>query len=165
MLPTDLAGVPIFRLLHVAAAVLLVVGIAGRDLNLRRAARSSAITRTVQLVARAGRFEALMVRPGSLIVLGAGLALMWLQGRPFIAPGGYWLTVSILLYLSSIPIIAFVFVPRGRRFEAALREAEARGAPTAELAESFADPAVAFARRFEIVALVIVVALMIAKPF
>lgn len=153
------------RLVHVASALLLVGGIVGRDLALGRAGRSTELPVVTALVGVAGRFEAFMVRPGSMLILAAGVAAMIAQGRPLIAPGGWWLTISIALFLTSIPLIAFVFLPRGRRFEAALAEAMTAGVPTPALAAAFADPVVAAARRFELAAISIVVYLMVVKPF
>lgn len=153
------------RLLHVLTAVALVVGIVGRDLALRRASRRPDMACITRLVAAAGRFERLLVRPGSLLVLLAGVATMWAQGRPLVAPGSYWLTISIALFLTSIPLVAFVFMPRGRIFEAALAGAVAAGRRTPELGAAFADRAVTAARRFEALALALVVALMVTRPF
>jgi hypothetical protein len=58
-----------------------------------------------------------------------------------------------------------IFVPRGRIFEAEMAAARAAGAVTPGLREAFADGAVALARRYELAALALIVALMVLKPF
>ncbi len=63
------------------------------------------------------------------IVLVLGMATAIAQGRPFLGPfqGAPvdWLFVSIVIYLSVIPVIPLVFLPRGKVFAAALEEATA----------------------------------------
>jgi hypothetical protein len=129
------------------------------------ASRQREIDAVSDLVRLAGRFEAVFVRPGSFVVALAGVAMMVAQGRPLVAPGSYWLALSIALFLTSIPMIAFVFIPRGRRFEAALAESQRVGAPTPRLAAAFGDRAVAMARRFELAVIAAIAFLMILKPF
>ena len=58
-----------------------------------------------------------------------------------------------------------IFIPRGRRFEAALAEAQRTGTITAELRSAFADPAVRLARNGEVLGIGVIVALMVLKPF
>ena len=75
------------------------------------------------------------------------------------------MVLSVILLLSPLPLVPLVFLPRGRVFEAALADARRQGVMTPELRAAFADPAVAFARRFEIATVAIVVVLMVTKPF
>ena len=50
-----------------------------------------------------------------LLVLIFALTLaMWAQDRPLFADGGYWLLVSLVLYLSIMPLVPLIFLPRGR---------------------------------------------------
>jgi hypothetical protein len=58
-----------------------------------------------------------------------------------------------------------VFLPRGRVFDAALEDATAQGAVTDRLRAAFRDPVVFAAHVYELAAMVVVLALMIAKPF
>jgi hypothetical protein len=61
--------------------------------------------------------------------------------------------------------VPLVFLPRGRRFEAALEESRQRGAPSDTLRAAFDDRAVAAARAYEAVVVVVVIVLMVTKPF
>jgi uncharacterized membrane protein len=91
------------------------------------------------------------------------------QGRPFLGPlqGAPvdWLFVSIVIYLSIIPVIPLVFLPRGKVFAVALAEATAAGRVTEALTAGFRDRVVLAAHIYEIAAIVVVFVLMITKPF
>ena len=82
-----------------------------------------------------------------MAVLVLGLLAMWAGDVP-LTGDGWWLLVALLLFLSMIPLVPLVFLPRGRVFEAALEDARERGEVTPELRTAFRDPAVAFARRY-----------------
>jgi hypothetical protein len=105
------------------------------------------------------------VIPGSVAVLVAGLLTMWAQGRSLFPPDGKWLGVSLILFLSAIPLVPLIFVPSGKRFEAAFEDAKARGEITPELRAAYSDPKVAFARIYELGMVTTVIVLMVTKPF
>jgi hypothetical protein len=158
----------ILNLLHVLIAFLLVSGIVGRGVALRQAARAGGIGAVEALMRLAGRFEA-MVRAPSIIVLVLGLLVAWRGGWPILGflQGGSvnWILASLVLYLTLVPLIVFVFLPRGRIFEQALQDALRLGRVTPALTAAFADPVVAAAHAWELIALGLIVVLMVAKPF
>jgi hypothetical protein len=115
-----------------------------------------------------GRFERqVMIVPFFVLILGIATAVA--QGRPFLGPlqGAPvdWLFASLIVFLSPLPLIPLVFLPRGKAFEAALLDAEAQGAVTDRLRSAFRDPVVFAAHVYELGATVVVLILMIAKPF
>jgi hypothetical protein len=71
---------------------------------------------------------------------------------------------SVVLLFSPLRLVPLVFLPRGRIFEAEMAEARQRGTVTPGLRAAFADPMVAFARRYEVVTVSVVVGLMVLKP-
>ncbi len=152
-------------LLHVAVAFWFVAGLLGRDLTLLRARSSGRVASVDELVGLAGRFERLMVIPGSLAVLALGLLAAWAEGRPLAGAGNGWLLVSLLLYVALLAMVPLVFVPRRRVFERALADARGRDAVTPALSSALRDPVVAAARAVELVAVAAVIALMVVKPF
>jgi uncharacterized membrane protein len=152
-------------LLHVAVAFAFVAGIIGRDLTLHKARTTGDVNIAGALVELAGRFERILVKPGSFAVLVAGLWAAFARHDSFTDSGSRWLLVSLILYVSSIPFIPLVFIPRGRVFEQALEQAKERGEVTPELSAAFHDPAVAFARNYELVMIAAIVVLMVTKPF
>jgi hypothetical protein len=155
----------VWKLLHVLGAFALVTGLVGRTVTIAEARRAIDIGRVEALANAAGRFERLMVQPGSFIVLALGLITMWAQGRSPVGDGNWWLLISLLLYLGVAALVPLVFLPRGKRFDAALRAAIADGAITPELNAAFHDPAVQGARIAELAGIVVVITLMVLQPF
>jgi hypothetical protein len=153
------------KLLHVVVAFWFVAGLIGRTVVIRQAARSPDVPAVAGLMGLAGRFEKLMVIPGSFAVLVAGLLTTWAQHRPWFEHGAYWLVTSLAAYVALIALVPLVFLPRGRVFEAALQDARARGMVTPELGAAFQDRAVWLARTTEGAVVAFIVALMVLKPF
>jgi hypothetical protein len=75
------------------------------------------------------------------------------------------LFVSLVLFVSIIPIIPLIFLPKGRVFAAALDEATAAGTVTDRLRLAFHDRTVFMAHVYELVVVTVVFVLMVAKPF
>jgi hypothetical protein len=124
---------------------------------------------TMQTLTRAARpFERIVI-VGSALVLVLGVAAAIAQGRPILGPlqGARveWLFVSLILFLSVLPLVRLVFLPRGRVFDATMEDAVARGEVTGELARAWRDPVVRTAHVYELVVVSVVFVLMVAKPF
>ena len=152
------------KLLHVGIAFAFISGLMGRWVLMRLAARASDPESAYTLASAAAPFEQLVIRGGPAILL-AGLATAWAQGYPWLGLTTGWMVLSVILLLSPLPLVPLVFLPRGRVFEEAMADARRQALMTPELRAAFADPAVAFARRFEIATVAIVVVLMVTKPF
>ncbi len=159
----------VIKLLHVLSAMWLVSGLLGRRLAVGQAAQATNIHTLSDLVKLGGQFEQRMVIPGSSAVFLLGLATAWLQGWPMLGflqgANSNWLLVAILLFLTLIPIIVFVFVPRGRIFDRALEKALAQEQVTPELSAAFADRPVYVAHVYELVIMAVIIILMVTKPF
>src|SRR5689334_62227 len=108
----------IFRLLHIMTSIWFISGLLGRGLTFRQAGQASDLRAASALMRASERFERLMVRPGSLVVLLLGLLTAWLQGQPVLGflqgATTNWLLVSLLLSFSIVPIIILVLIPRGK---------------------------------------------------
>jgi hypothetical protein len=158
----------ILKVLHALAGMAFLSGLIGRWIILGHAARAVDIATLRTSLALSGRFERMVV-VGSGVVLILGVATAIAQGRPFLGPlqGASidWLFVSVLLYVSAIPLVPLVFLPKGRAFELALTGATERGAITEELRAAFADPVTRAAHRYELGAMLVIFVLMVAKPF
>jgi uncharacterized membrane protein len=157
------------KFLHILAAFWLVIGIIGRGVVQYKAAQSQDIQAVRALLTVSTVFERGMVIPASTAVLLAGLVTAWAQGWPILGflQGGTsnWVLVSLLLFLSMMPIIPFVFLPRGKVFEREFTAAVEQGQVTPELTAAFHDPAVRAGHIYEIAAIVVIIALMVLKPF
>lgn len=114
-------------------------------------------------------FERTLVRPVSFVVLLTGLAAAWWRGWPILGvlqgARENWVLVSLLVYLTIVPLIVFVFLPRGRVFRAALNVAIDAGHVTAELRGALRDPVVHWARVYEGAMVLVLTALMVLQPF
>jgi hypothetical protein len=154
---------------HVLTVFWLVVGIVARDVCWWHAARAADLPALRSIASIASFFDRRAVQPGSFVVLLTGLAAAGMRGHNIFAfvrgEGPAWPFTALLIYLSIIPLIAFVFLPRGRMYRAALADAESRGEVTPRLRASIEDPAVVAARGYEFVMIVVLVYLMVAKPF
>lgn len=155
--------------IHVLFVFWLVSGIIGRGVALAQARRTQDLAELRTLVAVAHVFEMRFVRSATFAVLIAGLIAAWARGWPILGflQGGQanWVLASLVIYLSIIPVIVFVFVPRGRVFRQALDAAVAEGRVTPALRIALSDPAVAAARVYEQVMIVVLTLLMVLKPF
>lgn len=157
------------KFLHVAAAFWMTAGLIGRWVAQQQAARSKSVEQVLALMPAASVFERVMVIPGSLAVLLMGLFTAWAQGWPILGflQGGStnWVLVSLVLFLSLIPVIPLVFVPRGKIFDAALEEAVRENRVTPELQAAFNDPTVRAWHIYELAVMGVIIALMVLKPF
>lgn len=155
----------LFVLLHIAAAFWFVAGLLGRGITIARARSAGEVELTAHLMDLAGRFERLMVIPGSMAVVLLGLLAAWWGDVPFTGDGNWWLLTSLLLFVAIGLLVPTVFLPRGKVFERAFEDARARGKITAELRAALDDPAVRNARWTELIVVAVILTLMVTKPF
>jgi hypothetical protein len=158
----------VLKVVHAVLGVWIIAALVGRWSTLRQAARSEDVGAVHTLLGLSDRFEWMVIRiPPVVLLLGVATAIA--QGRPFLGPiqGAPvdWLLVSILVFLSVLPLVPLVFLPRGRVFAAVLADADAAGAVTPALTAAFDDRVVFVAHVYEFVAIVTVFVLMITKPF
>jgi uncharacterized membrane protein len=157
------------KLLHVVGAFLLVAGLIGRELAREQARHTDNIAIFTNLSQLAGQFERTLVIPSSTVILIFGLLVTWQRGWPLLGflqgASQNWLLVSLLLFLTQFPLVVFIFIPRGKIFERVLADAQARGQVTPELRASLNDPVVHRAHVFEAVAVILIIYLMVMKPF
>jgi hypothetical protein len=158
----------LLRLAHALIGILFFGGLIGRWIVLGLAERAETVASIRTLTRAAAPFERIVIVGGGvMVVLGVLTAIA--QGRPFLGPlqGAPvdWLFVSMVLLLTIQPLVPLVFLPKGRVFEAALDDATARDVLTPSLRAAFRDPVVRGAHAYELAAVTVVLALMIAKPF
>lgn len=152
-----------WKALHVLAAFWFVAGLVGRGVTIAQVRRETDLGRVESLMAVTDRFEKWMVRPGSGAVLLLGLVTMVAQDRSLLHEA--WLLVSLVLYVVLFALVPTVFLPRGKRYDAALEDARPGGTVTPALAEALRDPMVALGRRLELAVVVVIIILMVTKPF
>jgi hypothetical protein len=149
--------------LHVLSVFALVAGMFGRTFAGRQAARETDVKLLASQVALANRFEARMLRPGSWLVLITGFAIAGRAHIPIL--GTRWLLISIITYLTIIPLIVLVFVPRAKALQTVLAQAATEGRVTPGLRAAVNDPVINAARVYELFLVAFITFLMVVKPF
>ena len=158
----------ILSVVHALVGVWFMGALVARWVTLGAAARAATIGDVRAILSVSARFERSVIA-GSMLVLVFGIATAIAEGRPFLGPlqGAPvdWLFVSLVLYLSIIPLVPLVFLPKRRAFDAAYDEATASGSVTDRLRHAFRDRTVFAAHAYELAAVTVVFVLMVAKPF
>lgn len=154
----------LLKLAHVLLAIAMVAGLVGRWILLTRAAATDDVERAHLLAEAASPFERIVQMVSPVVVI-VGLLTAWAQGYDWLGLTTGWMLFTVLLIIPILVSIPTIFLPRGRVFEAEMAAARAAGEVTPGLRAAWADPAVAMARRYELAAMVIIVALMVLKPF
>ncbi|HEX8245429.1 MAG TPA: DUF2269 family protein [Longimicrobium sp.] len=155
----------LLELLHVFSVFWFVAGLLGRAAAQMQARRSADLRDVDAFLRMSSVFERAMVRPGSLVLLAAGVVTAVLKHWPFVGRPLTWVSTSILLYLSAFILIPLVFIPRGRHFRAAMADARAQGSVTPQLTAALQDRTVAMAHAYEWLMVAAITILMITKPF
>ena len=144
-------------------------GYVARQIVRAYAKRTDDVRRFATLSEAAGRIESTMVIPGNFAVIVFGIILGWMIGAPMLgflqgAPRN-WLLVSNLLLVIGFLNVPLIFLPRGKLFRVVLEDALAKGQMTLELRAHLNDPVVRIAHGYEFVSMVVIVFLMVFKPF
>jgi hypothetical protein len=159
----------ILRFLHILSSIVFIGGIVARQVVRARGKRSANIRELEAYFLAAGQIEKLMVIPGNLTVIlfGVILAIMikapifgFLQGAP-----ANWLLVTNLLLIGGGLMVPLIFLPRGKVYDRLMQQALARDEITAELRAHLEDPVVKRAHFLEISLVVVILILMVFKPF
>jgi Predicted integral membrane protein (DUF2269) len=152
-------------LLHVATAFWFVAGLLGRNVTMARARTASDLRTLDELVTLGGRFERMMVIPGSIALVVLGLLAAWALGQPLAGSNDRRVLTSLPLFVAIGVLVPTVFLPHGKVFEHALADAKVRGEVTPELRTALRDPAVRNARSAELLGVAIIIVMMVTKPF
>ena len=159
----------LLRFLHIVSAIASVGGVFARQFVRTLASTVQDIHQFVALSNGAGVIERLMVIPGSLAVLIIGIIFALMLHAPILGflqgASQNWLLLANVLLLVDILIVPLIFIPRGKQFEPLLRQSLTQGAITPALRAALDDPVVRMAHRYEMGSLIVIVALMVFRPF
>jgi uncharacterized membrane protein len=158
------------KLLHVLTAFWFISGVIGRDFAFWRAGKATNVQAVQALLQISDFFERYAVIPVSMAVFLFGLIITFLQRWPLF---GFlqgspinWLLVSFLLFLGiSLAIGLLKLVPRRKERTRALEEAVVQGAITPALTAALNDKVVVRFRMVELIILIVIIILMVTKPF
>jgi uncharacterized membrane protein len=158
------------KLLHVLAAFWMVSGVVGRDLAFWWAGKATDVQAVHALLRISEFFERYAVIPVSMAVLLFGLIVTWMQKWPLFgflqgSPTN-WLLVSVILVVGGMVFIAPLgLVARRKERTRAVEEALAQGTITPALTATLNDRVVNQFRAVELIMMVIIIILMVTKPF
>jgi uncharacterized membrane protein len=160
----------LMKLLHVLAAFWMISGVVGRDFAFWRAGKATDVKAVHALLQISEFFERYAVIPVSMAVLLFGLIVTrmqkwplfgFLQGSPV-----NWLLVSFLLFVGVMGFIAPLgLIARRKERTRAMEEALAQGTITLRLIAALNDRVVNRFRVVEMVIMVVIIVLMVTKPF
>ena len=158
------------KLMHVLAAFWMISGVIGRGLTFWQAGKAQDVRAVHALLQISEFFERYAVSPVSVAVLAFGLIVTWMQKWPLFgflqgSPKN-WLLVSFILFVG---ISAFIgplgLIARRKERTHALEEALAQGTITLRLMVALQDKVVTRFRAMEMVVLLVIIILMVTKPF
>jgi uncharacterized membrane protein len=157
------------RFLHIASAIVFIGGIFARQLVRSVAEKSDNVHNFAALSRAAGHIENYMVIPGNLAVIVFGVILALITGAPMLGflqgASRNWLLVSNILLVLGLLTVPLVFVPRGKQFDLVLKDALAKNQMTPQLRARLDDKLIRFVHLAEMASAVIIVVLMVYKPF
>jgi uncharacterized membrane protein len=157
------------KFLHISAVIMSVGGMFARQLLRQHARNMNDVQSFAAFSQAAGNIEKAMVIPGMEAIMVLGIVLALVGGAPMIGflqgASQNWLLASNLLLLGILVIIPTVLIPRGKKFEPVLKAALEKGQIMPELRDAMNDNAVRLAHLYEEIAVIIIVALMVLKPF
>jgi uncharacterized membrane protein len=160
----------LMKLLHVLAAFWLISGVVGRGLTFWQAGQAKDVRAVHALLQISEFFERYAVIPVSIAVLVFGLVVTWMQKWPLFgflqgSPKN-WLLVSFLLFVGISAFIGpFGLIARRKERTVAIEEALAQGTITPRLTAALQDKVVTRFRTVEMVVLLVIIILMVTKPF
>lgn len=158
------------KLMHVLTSFWFISGVVGRDFAFWRAAKATDVRAAHALLQISDFFERYAVIPVSIAVLVFGLVVTWMQKWPLFGflqgSSTNWLLVSFALFVG---ISAFIgplgLITRRKERTDAMQEALAQGTMTSRLLAALNDKVVNRFRAMEMVILVVIIVLMVMKPF
>jgi len=160
----------LMKLLHILAAFWMIAGVIGRDFTFWQAGRSNHVYAIRALLQVSDFFERWAVIPVSVLVLVFGLVVTWMQKWPLFGflqgAASNWLLVSSVLFIGiSVLIAPLRLIDRRRKRAKALEQSLAQGVITPELTAALHDQVVNRFRTVELSLLVVIIVLMVTKPF
>lgn len=159
----------LLKFIHIIAAMLMVGGMFARQMVRASASNSSEVQSVASLLRAAGLIDRRLVIPSSNLVILVGIILAVLAGWPvfgFLQGASVnWLLLSNILIVAILIIVFGVFVPSNRKLEPLIQAAQEQGMITPELRQAMDNKGVKWGHYFEEAAVIVIIALMVAKPF
>lgn len=161
----------ILRLLHILAAFALVGGEIGRAFAFKRAKQSGDIKVVSEMLQLFTFLTSKFVSIGGMLTFLLGLVTAGMQGGPVLILGFLmggtinWVLASLVLYIVIMLLVAFVSIPRGKAIGQALGAALKQGKVTPQLTAAMNDKVLNNTFIIQDVLILVIILLMVLKPF
>jgi uncharacterized membrane protein len=159
----------LLRFLHILSSIIFIGGIFARQAVRSRGKKATSIRELEAYFLAGGQIEKLMVIPGNMAVIVFGVVLAIMMKAPIFGflqgASQNWLLVTNLMLVAGGLMVPLVFLPRGKIFDRLMQEALGRDEITPELRSHLDDAVVKSAHFLEMFLVVVIVILMVFKPF
>ena len=159
----------ILKLFHIVAAFTLISGMLGRAVVMNRAQKATEIHQAALLLQLGNFFTTKMISPGGMATFILGIVTALVQGWPLLGflQGGKsnWIFAALLLNLLIYINVFANSMPHGKAIGQQIGPALGKGEITAELTAAMNNPTLKAGAIFEYLALVLIITLMVLKPF
>ena len=159
----------LLRFLHILSSIVFIGGIFARQAVRSRGKKATSIRELEAYFLAAGQIEKLMVIPGNMAVIVFGVVLAIMMKAPIFGflqgASQNWLLVTNLMLLAGGLMVPLIFLPRGKIFDRLMQDALSRDEITPELRSHLDDAVVKSAHFLEMFLVVVIVILMVFKPF
>lgn len=149
--------------------MVFIGGVFARQLLRSIAEKTDDVRNFVVLSKAVGRIENVMVMPGMLGVVLFGVILALLTGTPILGflqgASRNWLLVVIILLVLMVLTVPVISAQRGKQFDLVLKDAVAKSQMTSTLSAELGNKTVQFMYLMQIVLPLVIVILMVLKPF
>ena len=159
----------LLRFLHILSSILFIGGIFARQAVRNQGKKMTRVRELEAYFSAAGQIEKLMVIPGNMAVVVIGVILALVVKAPILGflqgASQNWLLVTNLMLVGGGLLVPLIFLPRGKIYERLMTEALVKDEITPELRSHLEDPVVKSAHWLEMLLVVMIVILMVFKPF
>jgi uncharacterized membrane protein len=161
----------LLKLLHILAAFALIGGEIGRTIAFQRAKKATDIKVVAEMLQLFTFFTSKFVSAGGMATFLLGLFTAGAQGGAvlilgFLLGGSInWVLAAIILYIIVMAMVFSIAVPRGKVIGQALGAAMGQGRITPELTAALNDSALNTNFIIQDVLILLIVVLMVLKPF
>jgi uncharacterized membrane protein len=157
----------LLKLLHVLSAIWLLGGLLARPTVLASARRAPDVRILKALADVSGRLEDRMIAPGIIAVLVTGIAAAIVGDYSLFGPfsgGPWWIFIAVVIMAFAV-ITTPITLARDRSWGQALEESARAGAITERLRPFLQRDAMIRRYAPDIVGVLVIVVLMVTKPF
>lgn len=153
---------------HISGVITFSIGMVASFVITAFIAREKEL-KVIQSLTQLGRKFGRFMDIGGALMLLAGFALAWREEEPMLGflqgSDENWLLVSILLFLTSLPLVYFGYWRRERSAGIELEKAVKNEKFSPALKTALADKRIRNGKIFEIATYAVIVFLMVVKPF